>query len=756
MRLRIGSLVLLVLALTVGAQFPATQIGVEVSQGLADRVANGGAAPVIVGVQIAFTPEGDLGGPEEVTRQRESIQRALDVVTDRVVAAGMTIGRRFSYIPYFTTSVDASQLAALAGTPGVASIQEDIPERIVLTDTVPLTGAAAAHAAGFNGTGWSVAILDTGVEKTHPFIGASRVVSEACFSNLNGVGSTLSPPSSSVCPGGVNQSVATGSGVNCSAAIDGCDHGTHVAGIAAGAAGISGAPTSGMAPGANVIAVQVFSRFDNTSVCGGAAFTPCVLTYTGDQIAALERIFELAGPGNAGRIASVNMSLGGGRNFGFCDSAQASRKAAIDNLLARGVATVIATGNDGFTDSIGAPACISTAISVGSTTKTDAVSNFSNRRAGLVDLMAPGSSIRSSVPGGLYANFNGTSMATPHVAGAWAALKQFKPTAAVGDVLTALQNTGVAINDTLSDQEGPQAVYQRISVNAARLALGTVTPGPPGPPGTPTIGGSGNNVTISWTTPTTGDPPTSYTVLGRLTCGGAVVGQLPLGVVNTVTIPVPNGTYCVSVRAANGSGAGPESAGTTFNVPVVGPPPGAPTALSVSVVGTTANFTWGPPASGGPVAAYVMLAALSAGGTPIAQLSIPPQFNAAQISGVPPGTYFVRMVATNAGGTSPPSNEVTVSVAGPQPPGAPTLNPASVSPSRVVTLSWTPGAGGTPSSYTIVARQSPAGPVIASVNVGLTNPISVGAPPGTYFVQVVASNALGNSPPSNQITVVVP
>jgi subtilisin family serine protease len=84
---------------------------------------------------------------------------------------------------------------------------------------------------------------------------------------------------------------------------------------------------------------------------------------------------------------------------------------------------------------------------VGSTTKQNTTSSFSNS-SGLVSLLAPGTAIASSVPGAAYSTASGTSMATPHVAGAWAVLKSAKPTATVAEILSALQNTGVPITDT--------------------------------------------------------------------------------------------------------------------------------------------------------------------------------------------------------------------------------------------------------------------------------------------------------------------
>ena len=80
---------------------------------------------------------------------------------------------------------------------------------------------------------------------------------------------------------------------------------------------------------------------------------------------------------------------------------------------------MIASGNSGTTNAISAPACISTAISVGATDKNDQVASYSNSAA-ILNLLAPGHSIKSAIPGTSYDFKSGTSMATPHVAAAWA------------------------------------------------------------------------------------------------------------------------------------------------------------------------------------------------------------------------------------------------------------------------------------------------------------------------------------------------
>ncbi|MGH9176520.1 MAG: S8 family serine peptidase, partial [Vicinamibacterales bacterium] len=294
-------------------------------------------------------------------REIEAQQIAIREVVDTVLAAvpdGVEVGHRYQRIPFFSARVDAAGLAALARASGVTSIEEDVADFPTLAQSVPLINAPAAWSAGSTGAGWKVAVLDTGVQTSHPFL-AGKTVSEACYSNSGGVGLQTS-----VCPGGVSISTASGSGVNCG--IGGCEHGTHIAGIAVG----QGASANGAAPAASLIAMQVFTQFN--SGCGSDV-TPCARSFSSDQVAALDRVAVLAGPGNANQIASVNMSLGGGQfsDQATCDSQHAARKAAIDNLRSLGIATVISAGNSAFTSSLTAPGCISSAVSVGSTTKSD-------------------------------------------------------------------------------------------------------------------------------------------------------------------------------------------------------------------------------------------------------------------------------------------------------------------------------------------------------------------------------------------------
>lgn len=751
---RINLLFISLLAITLASLPVSTQSGLPVPPSLLDQVETFGQARVIVGADAGFVPEGFLGGPAAVNDQRGTIQAVLDAVTSRAASAGATVERRFERIPFFVATVDAAALAALRAMPGVTSIEPERIDRPALADSVPLVNAPPVWSSGTTGQGWTVAVVDSGIDLSHPFL-AGKIVprAEACYSSAT---DPSGGTTSSLCPGGAPSSTSAGSGAACTG-VSGCDHGTHAAGIAVGTNGSAAAP-SGVAPGARLVSIQVFTRFDNPATCAPLS-APCLGASTVDQIAALDRVLTLAGPGNANRVAAVNLSLSGGLFTSSCDTATPSRKAAIDNLRSIGIPTIVATGNNFSTTGVGAPACISTAVSVSATSKTDTMPPYGNRAPSLVALVAPGgggspipgTNISSSVPGGGFAEMWGTSMAAPHVAGAWALLKQLVPSAGVSEVLAALQNTGAVIDDTAASGGS----YRRIDINAARI--GFLGP-PPGTPGTPVATGTGNLVRLDWSAPTTGGVPTSYTIIARSSESGPVFASVPIGNLLGATVNAPNGSYFVTVRASNASGSGPESAGITVEVPIVITPPGVPTDLAVTVSGTTADVTWTPPTTGGAVTGYLLIASYTPGGAPIAVLPFAAPASSAQVTRIPPGDYFVRLAATNQGTPGPLSEEIHVHVEAPQLPGAPTLADATVAGSTV-TLTWTPSATGDPAEqYVITASYTAGGPVIASFVAPAphTTILVTNVPSDTYFVRVRAVNGAGSSAMSNEITVSVP
>lgn len=402
-----------------------------------------GRVPVIIQFDSFDIPLPQLSEDEQSLRMIHIQDRGAQVLGELAGQGEISNVKRFQYSPHLAVTVNENALLGLENNPNIMDVVEDSVAKPTLGETIQLLRlGSAAWNMGDTGTGLSVAILDSGVDSAHPFL-SGKIVSEACYSTTNSAyGST------SLCPGGTN-STASGSGINC-LGISGCEHGTHVAGIAAGKDYAGGQGFNGVAPDAKLIAIQVFSRFDNATYCGSS--TPCILSFTSDQMLALERVYALRSQLS---IASANLSLGGGRYYSQCDSSNKGMKYDIDNLRSAQIATVIAAGNDGYTDSISAPACISSAVSVGSTCDStnnycpgvDAVASYSNI-ASFLSLLAPGSAVTSSIPGGGFATWHGTSMATPHVAGSWAIKKQQQPNASVDTVLQDFKSTGVTVNDT--------------------------------------------------------------------------------------------------------------------------------------------------------------------------------------------------------------------------------------------------------------------------------------------------------------------
>jgi len=198
-----------------------------------------------------FQPEGRLKNAAATAVQRAAIERRQDAVLTRVSRAHAAAAKKFHFIPFMGLEIDQAELVALSSSPEIDHIEQDIAVPPALSQSVPLIGGVNGAFAGFTGKGQTVAILDTGVDKTHSFL-TGKVVSEACYST------TLLGQSTALCSDG---STAPGAGLNCSPAYEGCDHGTHVAGIAAG----SGPTFSGVAKDATLIAIQVFSGFPATN-----------------------------------------------------------------------------------------------------------------------------------------------------------------------------------------------------------------------------------------------------------------------------------------------------------------------------------------------------------------------------------------------------------------------------------------------------------------------------------------------------------
>ena len=440
------------------------QINVEARQrafaSLIGKAQEKGRVLVIIGFRTDFTPVGYLT-KQQSAEQGARIKDVQDRFLDRFSSYAPSSVKRFDYMPYLAADVDLATLMEMQSDDEIASIQEDVPRRPSLAQSLPLIRAPQVLALGFEGLNRAVAILDTGVEKTHSFF-SGRVTSEACYSKNY-------PPFSatSLCPGQVTSSTATGSGVNCAGAV-GCDHGTHVAGIAAG--------NTGLARKSQIVSIQVFSRIADPAQCE-FGMAPCVTTFDSDWLRALERVLVLRTQPQPILIDAVNLSLGGERftSTAECDATYPAAKAAVDNLRSESVATIAAAGNENYTDGLNAPACISSVISVGATLNSlpDRIwiaPPFASNSSSFLTLLAPGSPITSSIPGGITGPKSGTSMATPHVTGAFAVLRSAYPLATLTRVLDALKS-GPVVFDPRNGNAVP-----RIDMLSAYDKLGECAP----------------------------------------------------------------------------------------------------------------------------------------------------------------------------------------------------------------------------------------------------------------------------------------
>jgi hypothetical protein len=293
------------------------------------------------------------------------------------------------------------------------------------------------------------------------------------------------------------------------------------------------------------------------------------------------------------------------------------------------------------------------------------------------------------------------------------------------------------------------------AIAVASLRAGQVV-GPTAVPGAPVLTHSvvGTTVTLSWTPATTGGAPTGYSLEASLSAGGPAFTVIPVASTSLTVPGVPSGTYFVRVKAVNAEGAGPSSNEETV---VVGgacaQPPGAPGTLVASPPGPTVALNWSPPIGGCPATGFVLRAGF-APGQPV--FDIPVGTNTSFSGTAAAGTYFVSVVAVNAAGAGPASNEVQVIITC-LAPGPPVGLSANVN-GRSVTLGWgPPTSGGAAAGYRLEAGSSSGAADLASFDLP-ANTFSTVAPDGTYFVRVRAINACpgGVSPPSNEVTVIVP
>ncbi len=513
-----------------------------------------GPVLIMVTLNVSYQPEGGLSSPQQQT-QRFNIAQTQTRVLAALNGLSYKLLVRYQVFPTLALQADQATLQALAASPDVADIQENVRYQLVDTASDNLIGAPAAWARGYDGTGQVVVIADTGVQASHPFL-AGKVIAEACFST------TVISQAFSLCPNGQSTGndgspamTGAGAGANCSLSIDGgCAHGTHVAGIAAGHDYTGGPGYDGVARNARIIAIQVFSAIScSTPPCGIGAFSS-------DLLAALQYVYTTLRPSYP-TIASVNMSLGGGAFSAPCPNDPIAP--GVNSLYSVNIASVIATGNRGYVGKISSPACIPNAVSVGAVDDNDQDASFSND-ANFMSIRAPGVQVNSSVPiagGSGYVTWDGTSMATPHVAGAWALFRQCAPNKTVTQILGVVRSTGVLIL-------ARGVMVPRIQIDAALASLcPATTTTTASPTATPT---SSSTLTATPTSSSTlTATPTSSSTLTATPTSSSTLTATPTSSRTLTATPTSSSTLTATPTSSLTLTATPTSSSTLTATPTL-------------------------------------------------------------------------------------------------------------------------------------------------------------------------------------------
>lgn len=359
-------------------------------------------------------------------RRPPAVAQLADRVTREIPR--FRVLRRYEISPYLAGIADRQSLRKLARSPYVEAVYPDRRVEAVLAESGPLIGQPVVEGEGYDGTGVSVAVLDTGIDYTHPDLGGSP--DEGAFPNAKVVG---------------GYDYVNSDGLP----MDDDGHGTYVAGIAAG----TGSTYRGIAPGADLVALKVL---DNEG-----------LGWSSDIIAAIDWCIQHRSDYN---IKAINLSLADAAEWRDPDECEADPEGQkIADAVDNGIVVVAAAGNEAYTHGIGLPACAASAIAVGATwdsgTSVDTPASFTNRGE-LIELYAPGSVITSTrweddpFGSGLYVGGQGTSAATPHVAGAVAILAQMGITDPA-TIRSRLARTGVQIVDAETGTAAPRIDLER-------------------------------------------------------------------------------------------------------------------------------------------------------------------------------------------------------------------------------------------------------------------------------------------------------
>jgi subtilisin family serine protease len=504
----------------------------------------------------------------------------------------------------FAAVLDASALERLAKDPNVESIEQD---RIVVLqgdqvdppwglDRVDQRSGTRNSRYSYANTGAGVTayVIDTGILESHVDFGGR--VGAGYTAYTDGRGTT-----------------------DCNG------HGTHVAGTIGGS-------TYGIAKAVSLIPIRVLSCSGSGSISGVIAGINWAIS---DHA--------------SGSTAVANMSLGG--------LYSAALNSAVANATADGIVFAVAAGNNNRLACSYSPASAPTAITVGAIGGSDDRASFTNYGSCL-DVFAPGVSIKSATiaSSSAWRLLSGTSMASPHVAGAAALLLQSDPTA------TPAQIAALIVNSATPD------VITGLAAGSPNLVLYTgaafVSPNPVAPsvPTSLTAVGGVTQASLSWTAPTQsgGADVTDYVVEYSSNSGSTwtvFADGVSTSTAATVTGLTNGTTYQFRVKAVSSGGTSEASSTATAVVGV----PSAPTSLSATPLGLSIRLSWTAPAQNGGsvITDYVAQFSTDSGATWSTFSDSVSTSTTTTVTGLTNGlTYQLRVSAVNSVGTSAPSSVV--------------------------------------------------------------------------------------------------
>lgn len=362
-----------------------------------------------------------------------------------VLPSSATVEKAFNLFPAEALKLTAAQIEEVSKHEAIEQIWPDLPVQAWLDVSVPKLRAPQVWAAGFKGTGIRLAIVDTGIDATHPDF-AGRIKASKSFVDNN--------------------------------PTDGNGHGTHVASISAGSGAKSGGKYVGVAPEAELYIAKVLDANGSGSMSGVMA---------GIEWAVLDQ-----------KVQVINLSLG---SSGSCDGTDALSTLCDEAVSQMGVVLCVAAGNEGpAARTVGSPGCARQVITIGAVNDSDQMASFSSRGPTAdgrekPDIVFPGVSIVAAQAAGTklgpvvadgYISLNGTSMATPHASGVVALMLQANPALKPAQIKELMLGTAVNLGFPANDQGKGRGDAYAAYLKAVEAGQPAPTPEPPTPTPEPT------------------------------------------------------------------------------------------------------------------------------------------------------------------------------------------------------------------------------------------------------------------------------